>query len=474
MASFEDSSNRVSSSRIKHEATCAPILASTSTSTSTSTSNHNSSNRAHSSALGALSTETRSDLVLPQNPTLAANQSSSTEPGFHERVSRAKGDFADYLKSENFAGHYLSIDSPDGPLRRQDRGSITSQARTKYIVENFEWDKDRHRWTFRGNTIVTEDRIYAVILSYQRILPHASQNVLFDAISRCVEGVQNMAVWKAKQLWNQHELGSLDTADDSLWGGERRAVMPREAKPRTFSNNKRKRQSLSERATDVRSNPGIGDKRYRRSKLKKYNESVELSSEEESSSSDDDQPRGSRTMRPAVSKTHTRSTRILDSETQANDDLEIVSVSTIKPSLPSRSHNPQEAKSNFKPEFPSDPEQPTATILPAHVINATSLLVSLSNQPDRAPANVPFSQCLNLAQLFETLVTECDLKGKAASELSQVSAKNTWDQKRLLIRKNRPRDWMLFVDSLRKAWERDASRFAEDGCEVEMVVHVGS
>lgn len=140
----------------------------------------------------------------------------------------------------------------------------------------------------------------------------------------------------------------------------------------------------------MRSNPGIGDKRYRRSKLKKYNESVELSSEEESSSSDDDQPRGSRTMRPAVSKTHTRSTRILDSETQANDDLEIVSVSTIKPSLPSRSHNPQEAKSNFKPEFPSDPEQPTATILPAHVINATSLLVSLSNQPDRAPANGKF------------------------------------------------------------------------------------
>ena len=87
---------------------------------------------------------------------------------------------------------------------------------------------------------------------------------------------------------------------------------------------------------------------------------------------------------------------------------------------------------------------------------------------------VPLSQCPDLPQLFQTLITECDLKGKIASELSQVSAKYTWDQKRHLIRKARPRDWTIFIDTLRKAWERDATRFAEDGCEVEMIVHVGS
>ncbi|KAL8791643.1 MAG: hypothetical protein Q9195_005726 [Heterodermia aff. obscurata] len=645
------------------------------------------------------STGIRNNLVLSEGATLTANQpSSSTTPGLHERVARAKADFADFLKKENISRHFLSVNSRQGPLRRKDGDHITSS----------------NKWTIgRYGIIVIEDDIYDLMLSYQRVLPLASRSTLFHTISRSFEGIQWRDANKASQLWKKHDLVSLDMADDSLWGGERRAVIPEELtitpedpdfaaisdsgsdsstssselsqsadfsdgsqivnkpsspsvklhplKPNTiqvgfsegngkevwlrfigapgkirgensrstlnfydcfnrkrteenlqiqwhqdfryqkFTNHgsdkmtgrqkqrlyiykamqkairhqrrnlsshvidrarpgtsvsatspteKRKRKDSPQTTTERRSSRKTILRRHRLSEPKNYYESdVETSSEQEY------KPSGSPSTKPAVFGTRPSRIRNPHPENNSDDDLEMISVSTINPSsvrpqyatletkpkiksefppdptnLPSHddleiisalpinpsslhsqyatqetkpkfkseflpdpttnlpSHddlelmpalpiNPsslhsqyetQETKPKFKSEFPPDPTMS----LPSHVINATSLLVSLSNQPDRAPANVPLSQCPTLPDFFQTLITERKLTTKLASKLDEVSAKYTWDGKRHLIRKARPRDWVIFVETVRKAWERNASRFEEDGCEVEMVVHV--
>ena len=198
----EDSSNTVSSPSTKQEA------ASTQTNTSIPPSTPNESNTART-----------------QGVTLAANQPSSPKRGLHNRVSRAKADFAEYLQTQNIPRHFLSINSPNGPLRRIDGDWITSEAWANHIHDNFVWDEDSNQWRLGSNgIIVTEDQIYAAILSYQRALPRTNDKALFSAISRSVEGVQWRDVKKARQLWKEHRLGSLNMADDSLWGEERRAV----------------------------------------------------------------------------------------------------------------------------------------------------------------------------------------------------------------------------------------------------------
>lgn len=122
-----------------------------------------------------------------------------------------------------------------------------------------------------------------------------------------------------------------------------------------------------------------------------------------------------------------------------------------------------------------DPQSNPFEGLSSNAIAGTSLLVSADNQQHgRAPANVPLDDCGTQEQLFETLVIECNLKGKAAAELSAVSATYTWNHKQHLIRKGRPRDWSIFCEDIRKAWTREAGRFAEDGCEIKMMVHVNA
>ena len=217
----ENSSSKVSPPWTKPEAASAqthvpaPILPP----------NQNVSNLTQSSEAGVPSTETGSNSGPTQRATFAANQPSPPKPGLHKRVSRAKADFTEYLQQENIPCHFLSIDSPNGPLRRKDGDWITSESWANHIHDNFEWDNDSNRWRFGSNgIIVTEDQIYDMILSYQRALPCVNEKAFFGAISRSVEGVQWRDVKKARQLWKEHGLGSLDMADDSLWGGERRDV----------------------------------------------------------------------------------------------------------------------------------------------------------------------------------------------------------------------------------------------------------
>ncbi len=121
---------------------------------------------------------------------------------------------------------------------------------------------------------------------------------------------------------------------------------------------------------------------------------------------------------------------------------------------------------------PPDPQSSTFEGLSREAVARTSLLVSVEHQRNRAPANVALEDCQTLEHFFEILISECNLKGRTATGLRAVSATYPWNYKRLLIRKGRPRDWTLFCGDIRKGWDREAGKFAEDGCEVEIMVHV--
>jgi len=109
--------------------------------------------------------------------------------------------------------------------------------------------------------------------------------------------------------------------------------------------------------------------------------------------------------------------------------------------------------------------------LSSNPVAGTTLIVAASNQPTIAPVFVPFTSCNTFPQLFETLVSECDIRPEAAKRVSKISARYTWDGKQIRIRKERPEDWSLFYRGLCKAWDKGSEGF-EDGWEVEMMVHV--
>lgn len=100
----------------------------------------------------------------------------------------------------------------------------------------------------------------------------------------------------------------------------------------------------------------------------------------------------------------------------------------------------------------------------------TYLRVSSSIRPDLAPASVSFQLCPTLDAFFTTMISECELP--ADGRVSKVSATYTWNGKRHLIRRDRKDDWILFVNAVKKAWAKEGETFVDDGCEVEILVHV--
>ena len=148
---------------------------------------------------------------------------------------------------------------------------------------------------------------------------------------------------------------------------------------------KLKRKVPPENAMSGRSSLNTSDKRRQRFKPRNYEESdLEISGGEEPNSHND-KPRDRRETKAAARSARPRGTT---PEREASDDLEIVSTPIIKPSLARSPYNrSQENNFKVKSESTSDPAQTTGTNLPSNVIEATCLLVSLSNQPDQAPAN---------------------------------------------------------------------------------------
>jgi hypothetical protein len=98
----------------------------------------------------------------------------------------------------------------------------------------------------------------------------------------------------------------------------------------------------------------------------------------------------------------------------------------------------------------------------------TVLLVSASNQSDKAPISVSLSLCKGIDCLFATLITERGLSA-VARKISLISATYTWNGKRHGMRKGNSDDWLRFTKAVRKAW--DTEKF-DDECEIEMMLHV--
>lgn len=175
--------------------------------------------------------------------------------------------------------------------------------------------------------------------------------------------------------------------------------------------------------------------------------------------------------KPATEKRR-RKTHVFEPESSSEDEIEAQPPRPTKRAATEVISIRSESPGPEAEPIDSNSKNARPVQIPANAMSRTSLLVSADHMRERAPANVPMSDCTTTEQLFDTLVLECNLKGKAANELSEVSATYSWNQKQHLIRKGRTRDWDIFCSDITKAWDREASRSAEDGCEIQMLAHV--
>jgi hypothetical protein len=169
---------------------------------------------------------------MPTSPHLI-NEASSTQGGLPiettatdgdrkppKQLSDARAEFDAYLREGNAPGHFLSVNSPSGPKRRQDVNGISSKQHA-YIQEHYRWHASKRRWTMKnGGQLVTEQKIYDAILSHQRVIENQAGDAVYEYMKTRFEGVHIKDVRKAHALWQQHNLGDSDTSDDILWGGQ--------------------------------------------------------------------------------------------------------------------------------------------------------------------------------------------------------------------------------------------------------------
>lgn len=536
----------------------------------------------------------------------------------------ARADYDAFLRERKAPGHFLRVNSPTGPIRRQDANGISSKQRA-VIQEHYRWDDAERRWTMKnGGRIVTEEELYDVILSHQRVIENQANDALYDYMKTRFEGVHMKDVRKAYALWQKHNLGSADRGDDTLWGGPAATIgekvptkfltlhpdlisVPHEdplmtpddsdsasgsesasayAPERNTTPKHETRHPLSTsslsytfhphkshtllvgtssndgkdawlslierpgRSSSYRSNfydhRGVKhtedqlnvvwhdefkysrfsesdkDKHYQKRMQRRHifeilkglelqdtvqvepsgqlpkNSATRLprqgvvdgtpeaasdvgpglntasSNRRKSSrrkslvvprkllsdSTDDDRPlraakrprRTTMPVGPVATPTH-----------DSSSEVEILSTRTVRPECT------HEKTSTTK----------ITTNLPTSAIAATTLLVSASNQPALAPVYVPFRKCTTheklfetLDFLFETLITMCNLKNKAACDFNAVFVTYTWNKKTQLIRRGSDDDWASFLRILETAWKKESGAFEEDGCEIGLLVHV--
>ena len=94
----------------------------------------------------------------------------------------------------------------------------------------------------------------------------------------------------------------------------------------------------------------------------------------------------------------------------------------------------------------------------------TELLVSTSNEKEKAPITITFGNLRSSDDLFTTLTRECELRSDVAKRVKRISATYKWNGKRHGLRRDKDEDWTRFVKAIGKAW--DAESFMES-CEIE-------
>lgn len=82
----------------------------------------------------------------------------------------------------------------------------------------------------------------------------------------------------------------------------------------------------------------------------------------------------------------------------------------------------------------------------------TVLLVSASNRPDEPPCHVYLREEWTLSDLFDSALDNCELRGQASETVETIQATFLWGDRRVqLLRKERPDDWTIFWQALRRA-----------------------
>ena len=102
----------------------------------------------------------------------------------------------------------------------------------------------------------------------------------------------------------------------------------------------------------------------------------------------------------------------------------------------------------------------------------TVLIVSASDEVDRAPSYVYLKEYWSLADLFESLLDDRKVRGQAPKIAFAIKAMFLWSNRVQLLRRDTPDDWNVFWEALRWAWKHQKAQFEESGCEVEMILLV--
>ena len=111
------------------------------------------------------------------------------------------------------------------------------------------------------------------------------------------------------------------------------------------------------------------------------------------------------------------------------------------------------------------------------MIKKTMFLVTIHDSPI-GPVPVPFTECGNFSDFFPVLIEERGVADEDASKVDNITTIFNWTGgdfggRMGGIRRNRRGDWDYFCDSLRRAHEKDASRF-QGKCEVAIKLHINS
>ena len=97
------------------------------------------------------------------------------------------------------------------------------------------------------------------------------------------------------------------------------------------------------------------------------------------------------------------------------------------------------------------------------------LLVTASNEPNKAPIAINLLKCNSSDQFFGKLIHERRLH-TVEKQVNMIST-TLWNGKKLALRKGESDDWELFMDRISRAWNTVPQK-VEDDYEIEVTIHV--
>ena len=168
-----------------------------------------------------------------------------------------------------------------------------------------------------------------------------------------------------------------------------------------------------------------------------------------------------RNRRPAAGEHAHQDDTIIELSDEA-ESAEVIYQSSRNTGLTTPISNKSETKVKMKAEQ-----------LSSQIMSKTTLLVMATHLQDMAPVTVKLECFKGFANFLDFLAEECVL-GNLSSKVTDVSATYTWNGRKHRFRKERlDVDWQAFCNELRDAFQKNPT-FAQQGCEVGMLLHVAA